>query len=193
MRILLSALLLASSIFAATPVVPRPAKEFTVVDASGKQTLLSSYKGKVILAQFLFTTCPHCQSLSSKLMKLQQELGPGVQMVGIAFNDEINPALTANYARQYANNFPMGYAKRDSVMSYLGLSVMDRWVVPQVMIIDKKFTVRAQTEPSGTEQLQDSVYLKKFMTDLMKEGAGGAAPALTPRPAATPAGAAKKS
>jgi thiol-disulfide isomerase/thioredoxin len=192
MRILLSALLVASSIFAATPAVPRPAKEFTVVEANGKQSLFSNYKGKVIVAQFLFTTCPHCQALSTKLMKLQQEMGPNVQVVGIAFNDEVNPALAGAYAKQYANNFPLGYAKREAVMSYLGLSVMDRWVVPQVMIIDKKFTVRAQTDPMGTEQLQDTVYLKKFITDLLKEGAG-AAPAVSAKPATTAAATGKKS
>ena len=197
MRILISALLLASSLFstsgfAATPVVPRPAKELTILEPSGSQTLLSSLKGKVVLIQFLFTTCSHCQAFSQKLTKMQQEMGPGFQMVGIAFNDEVTPALTAAYSKQYAGNFPIGFAKRETVMSYLGLSVMDRWVVPQIMIIDKKGVIRAQSDPQGTEQLQDSIYLKKFMGDLAKEGAASK-PVLTPRPAAKAAATGKKS
>ena len=188
MRILPAAFLLAStflSAFAATPAIPRPAKELTVVEPGGKQTLLSSYRGKVVYIQFLFTTCPHCQALSRELTKVQTELGPkGVQVIGIAFNDEVNPGLVSAYSNQYAGNFPIGYASRDTVMNYLGLSVMDRWVVPQIMIIDKKGVVRAQSDPMGTAQLQDKVYITKFIGDLLKETGAPAAPALKQRPPA---------
>ena len=60
---------------AAAP-VPRPTKEFTIILPSGKQTLLSSYRGKVVMMAFMFTTCPHCQALSKVITKLQGELGP---------------------------------------------------------------------------------------------------------------------
>src|SRR5258708_38539247 len=74
----------------AKPPVPRPAKEFTIVEPSGKQTLLSSYKGKVVLMQFLYTTCPHCRAAARTYTKLQKELGPrGLQVLGVAFNDEV--------------------------------------------------------------------------------------------------------
>ena len=51
---------------AAAP-VPRPAKEFTVATPQGQQILLSSLKGKVVVVQFLFTWCPHCQAFSKVL------------------------------------------------------------------------------------------------------------------------------
>src|SRR6185369_847976 len=100
---------------AAAP-VPRPTKEFTIVLPNGKQQLLSSYRGKVVMAAFMFTTCPHCQALSKIITKLQGELGSrGFQAVGVAFNDEVNTAnpaanakVTSNFISECGVGFTMG-------------------------------------------------------------------------------------
>lgn len=166
--------LAASVILAATalakPPVPRPAKEFDFVDASGKHTLLSSYKGKVVVIQFLQTTCPHCQHMSQMLTKLNAELGPkGFQPVGVAFNDA-TPDMVRQYISQFQIGMPVAYAPRDTVLSYLGLSVMDRFVVPQVVVIDKRGTIVAQSDPMGTADLQTESYLRDMIEKLQKEG-----------------------
>jgi len=158
--------------------VPRPSKEFTITLTSGKQTLLSSYRGKVVMMACMFTTCPHCQALSKIITKLQGELGPrGFQAVGVAFNDEVNTPnnaanaqVTANFVNEFGVGFPMGYAPRPSVMSYLGLSDVERWVVPQVVIIDRKGVVRAQSAAQGTADLQTETYLRKYLGELLDEG-----------------------
>ena len=59
---------------AAAP-VPRPAPEFKVHEPSGKDTMVSSLKGKVVVIQFLFTWCPHCQATAQWLSKMKAELG----------------------------------------------------------------------------------------------------------------------
>ena len=173
---------------AAAP-VPRPSKEFTIVLPSGQQKLLSSYRGKVVMVAYMFTTCPHCQALSKVITKLQGELGSrGFQAVGVAFNDEVNttnPAanakVTSNFISEFGVGFPMGYAARPSVMSYLGLSDVERWVVPQVAILDRKGVVRAQSAAGGTTELQTETYLRKYLGELLDEGgAKPAAPAKSP-------------
>src|SRR5450631_3820576 len=141
MRIAAVSLLVASALGlqAAAP-VPRPTKEFTIVLPSGKQSLLSSYRGKVVMLAFMFTTCPHCQNLSKIITKLQGELGPkGFQALGAAFNDEVttadreaNARITGNFVKEFNVGFPVGYAAQQSVLSYLGLSDLERWSVPQV-------------------------------------------------------------
>jgi peroxiredoxin len=178
MRHLTTALLtitLGASVFAAMP-VPRPSKEFTFVQPDGKQVLLSSLKGKVVVIQFLYTTCPHCQALSKELTKLGPELGPNVQMMGVAFeedNAQKEAAAAAAYKQQYGVNFPVAFASRDTVMSYLGLSVMDRFVVPQIAIVDKKGVIQAQSAPMGTADLQTPEYLRTFIKGLLNGGSGG--------------------
>jgi len=173
---------------AASP-VPRPSKEFTIIMPSGEQKLLSSYRGKVVMMAGMFTTCPHCQALSKIMTKLQGELGPrGFQAVGVAFNDEVNttnPAanarVTQNFISEFGVGFPMGYGPRPSVMSYLGLSDIERWVVPQIAIIDRKGVVRAQSAAQGTTELQTETYLRKYLGELLDEGgAKSAAPAKSP-------------
>src|SRR5450631_3825593 len=114
---------LALGLQAAAP-VPRPTKEFTIILPSGKQSLLSSYRGKVVMAAFMFTTCPHCQALSKIITKLQGELGPrGFQALGVAFNGEVNTPnpesngqVTAAFINQFQVGFPMGSAPRNSVL-----------------------------------------------------------------------------
>jgi thiol-disulfide isomerase/thioredoxin len=197
MRHLTTALLslaLGASAFAAMP-VPRQSKEFTFVQPDGKQILLSSLKGKVVVIQFLYTTCPHCQALSKELTKLSAELGPNVQMMGVAFEEDDaakEAGAAAGYVRNYGVSFPVGYATRDTVMSYLGLSVMDRFVVPQVAIIDKKGVIQAQSAPMGTTELQTPDYLRSFIKKLEAGGGAGVGKSTTPEKPATPVATAKK-
>src|SRR5665213_815294 len=88
MRILATLLALGITAMAAAPPVIKKAPEFTITEPSGKQILLSSYKGNVVVLSFIYTTCIHCQDESRMLTKLYREMGPrGVQMLGVAFND----------------------------------------------------------------------------------------------------------
>jgi thiol-disulfide isomerase/thioredoxin len=156
------------------PQVPRPAKELAVVEPSGKQTLVSSLKGKVVVIQFLATTCPHCQRYSQLLTRLQSELGSkGFQALGVAFN-EATPATVAAYVKQFAVGIPVGHASRETVTSYLGLSPYERLAVPQIVVVDRKGVIRAQSEPLGSENLVRESYLRTLLTSLLQEGAGKA-------------------
>lgn len=156
----------------AKPPVPRPADEFRITDASGKQQPLSRYRGKVVLAQFLYTTCVHCQATARMFTKLQEEFGPqGLQVVGVAFNDEAQGKRDA-VAEFVASNhvgFPVGTASLESVLGYLGVSVMDRFVVPQIVVIDRNGVVRAQSEASGSAELQDESHMRLLIGKLLAE------------------------
>ncbi|MEQ1884966.1 MAG: TlpA disulfide reductase family protein [Bryobacteraceae bacterium] len=176
MRLLATAALFALTITtfvapaSAMPPVPRKSPEFTITDPSGKQILLSSFKGKLVVLPLMFTTCPHCQHEAQILTKLSKELGPGVQMLGAAFNDANGPMVT-QFVKEFGVGFPVGYASRDSVISYLGLSVMDRWVVPQLAIIDQKGNIVVQSQPTGSPELQDEAYMRTLLQKLLKGGA----------------------
>jgi thiol-disulfide isomerase/thioredoxin len=172
------------SAFAAPP-VPRPAKELEVIEPSGKHDLLTSYRGKVVVVQGLFTTCPHCQKYSQLLTKIQGEYGPkGFQALGVAFNEEANAGTVANYINQFKIGFPIGPTGRDTVLSFLGFSVMDRLVVPQIVLIDKKGQIREQTEanPPAAMPLQDEAHLRSAIEKLLAEGGGASTGKTTPPP-----------
>ena len=170
MRVLAATSFVALTVSAfATPPVPRKSPEFTITDPSGKQMLLSSLKGKIVVMPFMFTTCPHCQRYAQELTQLQKEFAPrGVVFLGTVFNDA-NGAMAAQFVNEFHIGFPVGFASRDQVVSYLGLSVLDRWVVPQVAIIDKKGNIVAQSAATGTPELQDETYLRNFLDKLVKD------------------------
>jgi len=181
------ALLAAAALVNAQPPLPRPAPEFTITDVSGKTTQLSSYKGKVVVLALVHTTCPHCQKECEILSGMYQELKPkGVQMLAVAFNDNA-PALVPAFVREHGVMFPVGTARPENVLAFLGFSVMERYMVPQMAVIDRKGVIRAQSGPNGDPNLQNATFLKNLVVELANEGATSStkAPAKAPGKAAT--------
>jgi thiol-disulfide isomerase/thioredoxin len=149
--------------------LPRSSPEFAVRMPGGKQLLFSSYRGKVVLVQFLYTTCPHCQAMSRMLSKISNDYSSrGVQILGVAFN-EMAGMLVPDYVKQFNVSFPVGFSERNPVLSYLMISPMERFVVPQIVIIDKKGEIRMQSPPQGDERLQEEAFLRQELDKLLKE------------------------
>jgi peroxiredoxin len=175
------------SAFAASP-VPRPARELDIASPDGHHILLSQYKGKVVLIQFLLTTCPHCQAMSEMVTGLQHQFGMrGFQALGAAVNTAEVP-LIKQYIDQHHVGFPVGAVPYETSRSFLALTDPNvRLGFPQVVIIDKQGRIQAQSEPEGTEDLQDQAYLTKFIEKLLTAPAAGAPGAAKKAAPATPA------
>jgi len=157
----------------------RKAPEFEIVEASGKKSLLSQYRGKVCVVAFIFTGCQHCQQTSMMYQRIYDDLkGKGFQMLAVAFHDTETPQTVSLFQQRFGVSFPVGIGKRESVMSFLGIPMMSmEWVVPQIVVIDKKGMIRMQSQPKGTTQLQEDAYMRNFLDSLLKEGTAAAAPA----------------
>jgi thiol-disulfide isomerase/thioredoxin len=170
MRLAAALALLSTGVAAwAIPPLPRKSPEFTITDPSGKETLLSSFKGKVVVLAFVFTTCPHCQAFSMVLEKLQKELGPrGFQPVDVAWNPGAQQ-LVPMFVRSLNLTFPVGYSSYDPVMDFMGFSVMDRPVVPLEVVIDRRGMIVAESPPSGDANLQDETKLRRLVESLLTE------------------------
>ena len=151
--------------------LPRQSPEFVINNTNGEKQLLSKYRGKVVLIEFLHTTCPHCQHTAGIFSKLQADYGPrGFQAVGVAFDDMAN-MLVPDFVKEHGANFPVGWALRDPVLAYLGVNPMERFVVPQVVLMDRKGVIRLQSPPLGDANLQDEKWLRVKIEELL----GGAA------------------
>jgi peroxiredoxin len=156
------------SVFAAGP--PRPAGELKFHLSDGTPIQLSSYKGKVCVVEFLFTTCPHCQETSRTMSNLYTEYGSkGFQPLGVAFNDNAI-MLLPDFIRRFGVNYPTGVASRESVLGFLGLTSTTRLMVPQVAIVDRKGMIRFQSSPDGNENLHGESSLREKIQMLLAEG-----------------------
>lgn len=176
MKKILAALFAFGLVLQAAQPIPRQAKPYTFKMPDGTTQTLASMKGKVVVIQFLYTWCEHCQNTARMLSNVQAELGSqGVQVVGVAFNDEVNTdnaaannAMTKQFDTNFTN-FPVALAPQSEVLSYLGISVMERYAVPQIMVIDKNGVVRDQTKPLPEGRLQNETFLKDLLRRLLSE------------------------
>ena len=150
--------------------VPRKAAEFEIHAVDGRKLELSGFQGKVVLLAFIHTTCPHCQQLSVTMNQLYAQFGgQGFQPVAIAWNDNAEN-LALPFAKQYRLMYPVGYTDRRTALGYLGISLMDQLaVVPQMVWIDRKGTVRAQTPADGDLSMTTDDYIVHMAQTLLAE------------------------
>jgi peroxiredoxin len=155
----------------AAPPVLRDSPEFTIVDPSGNTTPLSSFKGQVVVIEFLLIQCPSCLRVAQTINKLYGEMGGrGFRPIGIAFDNGISEPAVRSFVQLLKINYLVGYATSDQVDRYLGRAIMVRFQVPQVVVIDRAGVIRAQSRPSGEVNLTDEAYLRNLVGELLDEG-----------------------
>src|SRR4051812_28836988 len=121
MRWLLAAALVLGAIpnSACAQKTPRAAGEFAIHMPGGKDTLLSQYRGKVVVIAFLNTGCSHCQRFARQLSLYQQEYGPkGVQVLAAVFDTGAKAGLE-QFRTAYVKGYPVGYSDEAAVMKWL--------------------------------------------------------------------------
>jgi peroxiredoxin len=168
------------SVFALpTVTVLRKSPEFTFADSSGKTTLLSSFKGKVVVMEFLFIKSQHCMRVAMMLNKLNNELrASGFQAVGIVFDPpnttETGEQLLPVVVDSLKLTYPLGYASKNAVDSYLGRNGNEILNIPQVVVIDRAGMIRATSGGRGGDPaLEDESSLRNLIEGLLHEGAAG--------------------
>lgn len=172
--------------------VPRPAPEFVIHMPQGGHQLLSQHKGKVVLIEFLFTTCVHCQTAAKVISQLQTELGPrGFQALGVGFND-MAKMLVPDFVRDYRVNYPVGYSDRGPIHNFLGIPDGEMMHVPQMVFIDRKGVIRHQSLPRNDDKTGTQAFMKATIEKLLAEPAG-APPKTMSKRAKAPASAKKTS
>jgi protein SCO1/2 len=93
------------SLFGTTPLpVLAQLPDFSLVERSGQQLGLVDLRGKVWIADFIFTRCPGpCPRMSSRMAVLQSNLrDEGLRLVSISVDPEFDsPEVLGKYASQY--------------------------------------------------------------------------------------------
>ena len=176
-------LVMAASAAPSAP-VPRQSPEFTINEPSGKTVLLSSFKGKVVMIEFLFLRSPKCLDLVQTMNKLNADLGSrGFQPIAIAFpapQSDANQTLVGALADDLKLTYPVGYTTKGDVDSFLSRTGTEMLRIPQVVIIDRAGVIRAQTGGhDGNLNLEKEDYLRTTIDGLLKEGPPPAKPTST--------------
>lgn len=166
---LLGLTVLTAGLWAADAPGLRKAPELSFTIPGQGQKLLSQYRGKVVALEFIFTTCPHCQAASHVMSKFQTELGSrGLQVLDIAVNENAD-LLVENFAKDFQTTFPVGWTPRDQMLAFMGFT-SGRFVVPQLVLIDRKGFIRYQTpalEDANWDKLMNEDAIRQHLEELL--------------------------
>ena len=147
--------------------VLRKAPALALKVPGGPQKTLSQYAGKVIALEFIETTCPHCQAASHVMTKLQRELGPrGFQAIDLAINTTDEAVLSAFKLTQQTD-FLVGYIDPYQMMAFMAISPGTRFVVPQLVLIDRAGNIRFSTTPTYEEEVTTEANLRAKVITLL--------------------------
>ena len=175
----LGAILLLTGITLATPGpgLLRHSPEFDITGPDQPDLMLSSFKGKVVVMEFLFVRSQHCLRIAQTLNKLNKELGEqGLQPVGVVFDPPTGSTAggqAVGLLRSYLGlTYPVGYASKEAVDAYLGRAPGQTLSIPQIVVIDRSGTIRASSGGKGGNlTLEDESLLRGLLEQLLKEDA----------------------
>lgn len=153
----------------------RESPEFLIAQPGRPAISLASFRGKVVVMEFLFINSQHCLRVARMLNKLQSDLGSqGFQPVGIVF-DPPNMAgaggqLLASMADYLNLAYPLGHASKGQVDIYLGRANREVLTIPQVVVIDRSGVIRAASGGLGGDpRLEDERSLRALIETLLRE------------------------
>jgi len=130
----------APAVSARASLVNKKAPEFVVQDLSGKDLVLRSFRGKVVLLNFWATWCAPCLLEMPVFAKWQQQYGPqGLQVVGISMDDDSAPVRRV--LSKLKLNYPI--AMGDAVLGERYGGVLG---LPLTYLIDQRGVVRAKIQ-----------------------------------------------
>ncbi|MCX6628993.1 MAG: TlpA disulfide reductase family protein [Candidatus Solibacter sp.] len=138
MKKIVATLLCGVALFAANPL--RRAPGFCLIDTSGQWQDLADYRGKIVVLEFMATTCPHCAAFSAVLNSLKLKYADKLAILAIA-NPPDNPQTMMQFANGHKLTYPLLYDQGQVAVSYVRSSGID---LPAVYLIDAGGLIRNQ-------------------------------------------------
>jgi peroxiredoxin len=135
-------LLCTVSLFAAGEYSNRRAPGFSLADSKLQQHDPQDYRGKVLLIDFIQTTCPVCQRLTDTLMQVKAKYGDKIAVMSIMTLPD-NYQTVDKFAADRKIPWPMLFDMGQVMMSYLKVTPTNAKVeFPHLFIVDGTGTIR---------------------------------------------------
>ena len=128
--------LAASALFAAD--ASRRAPGFSLPDVKTEQHDLADYRGKVVILEFIQTTCPHCNTFADVLEQVQQKYGDRVAIISVVNPPDDQPKVRP-FIAAHKITYPVVFDCGQVAYSYLRAPSFD---IPHVYLIDASGGIR---------------------------------------------------
>lgn len=117
----------------------RRAPGFALPDSRMQVVDLYDYRGKVVVLEFMQTTCPHCANFADVLREIEQKYGSKVQILSVVKAPEDNSNTVAQFAIGHKINYPILFDAGQMAFSYLRSTNLQ---FPHVYLIDGEGYIR---------------------------------------------------
>ena len=134
--------LFALTLFASGDYYNRRAPGFSLMDVHFQQHDPADFRGKVLLIDFMQTTCNTCQALTRTIVELRAKYGEKLAVLSIVTSPDTFDTVD-KFATEYKTNWPILFDSGQVMMSYLRMTPGNLKVeFPHLFIVDRNGTIR---------------------------------------------------
>jgi peroxiredoxin len=146
MRLPVLVLITALALFAAGEYSSRRAPGFSLADSHFQQHDPQDYKGKVLIVEFMQTTCPICMRLTDSLLTVKAKYGEKIGILSVTTLPDTYQTVD-KFAAEHKVPWPILCDSGQVMMSYLKVTPANPKVnFPHLFIIDGTGTIRDDFE-----------------------------------------------
>jgi len=162
MKLFVIALAAVGALLAAGEYSNRRAPGFSLADSKFVQHDPQDYRGKVLIVDFIQTTCDICLHLTQNLVQVQQKYGDKIGILSITTLPD-NYQKGDAYSREHSVHWPILFDSGQVMMSYLKMTPANPTVhFPHIFFIDRSGMIRDDFEGNvGTDEI--SAEIEKLM------------------------------
>ncbi len=153
MRTFLAFLLSAACLAAASPLSNRHAPGFALMDSGFKHFYdPQDYRGKILVIDFMLTSCPHCQKVAGVLEEIATRYRDRVQVLEIVMPPD-NQASVAKYIAAQKITVPVLFDCGQVTASYLKATPQNPHIeVPHIFIVNAQGWIQSDYAYSPATQ-----------------------------------------
>ncbi len=158
MKLIFLASVASLTLLAAGAYSNRRAPGFSLADSKFVQHDPQDYRGKVLIVEFMQTTCSVCQHLTESLVQVRQKYGDKIGVLSITTLPD-NYQTGERFAEEHHVSWPILFDSGQVMMSYLKVTPANPSVhFPHLFIIDGNGMIRDDYEGAvATEQVEADV------------------------------------
>jgi peroxiredoxin len=162
MKLPVLVLITALALVAAGEYSNRRAPGFSLADSHFQQHDPQDYKGKVLIVEFMQTTCPVCMRLTENLFQVKAKYGDKIAILSVTTLPD-NYQTADKFAAEHKVPWPILFDSGQVMMSYLKVTPANPKVnFPHLFIIDGNGTIRYDFE-GGEEAEAISAQIDKLL------------------------------
>jgi len=118
----------------------RRAPGFALPDSRMQVFDLADYRGKIVLLEFMQTTCPHCNEFANVLHQVEQKYGSKVQILAVVKAPEDDAGKVAGYVAAHKVTYPILFDTGQMMFSYVRSGTLG---FPHLYVIDGNGDIRS--------------------------------------------------